>query len=185
MLLLFEYQEGIQCCKVPTRRHSRADDFPRSLKAESTWASWSCHLPALIDEVTEHGLHLLFRRLLWDLDQFPHFFYAFFLKTDHRAVGPVVEIPDHHIPETTVACLGRCGLYEAGGAPSLFWAEPGITAAFPLWAPLSVGPDEPYCITQSHWVPDPFLPNQAAFCVSQLVENLISWEIFPNFKLYT
>lgn len=98
--------------------HTRAADFSRSLEAESTGAAWGSHPPALTDEVREHGLHLLFWRLLGDLDQFLHFFYAFFLKTDHRAVG-LVEIPNRHIPEMTVACLCRCGFCEAGGAPSL------------------------------------------------------------------
>lgn len=64
MLLLFKYQEGIQYCKVPIQTQARAADFSRPLKAESTGAAWCCHPPALIDEVTEHGLHLLFRRLL-------------------------------------------------------------------------------------------------------------------------
>lgn len=143
MLLLFKYQEGIQYCKVPIQTQARAADFSRPLKAESTGAAWCCHPPALIDEVTEHGLHLLFRRLLWDLDQLPHFIYAFFLKTDHRTVGPVVETRDGHIPEITVACLSLWVL-RGRRSPltflSLAWNHCGIPTLSPPfpWVQMSL-----------------------------------------------
>lgn len=157
---LVPYEAERRVCLVlafpPWLRVSRADtslwstqsmrmstaDFSRSLKAEFIWAHlWWRHPPALTDEVTERGLHLLFRRLLRNLDQLPYFFYSFFLKTNHRVMG-LVQILLIVTSQKQQLAVFVSVVLETGSAPFPSRTWPGdTTAAFPLWSLLSLGPD--------------------------------------------
>lgn len=92
-------------------------------------------VPALTDEVTERHLHFVFRCFLWNLDQFSHFFYTFFLETNRRGRGmraegdTVVETPIG-IPSDTIFCWFLCFTNE-GRFPSFSCAWTGKCCCIP------------------------------------------------------